>query len=248
MAKQLFDNFDTLEVEKEGEIIWVTFKLIYFNKNVIREINMVLDIALGFPKEDPLAIVFRSNRKNLFSAGLELQVLIGDIYILGKLIGNFGRLIGRLLGFSIPTIGMINGHCIAGGLMFAMALDYRVMLKGNFKIEMNEISFGLDIPRFMIPSILAKLCDRDKRDLCLFGISLDQNRCLEGKIIDQLADNVDQLKELARSKAIQMAKSGIGRLAYKISKSANYRKYIKMARETLQFQSALTLRDNGPKL
>jgi enoyl-CoA hydratase/carnithine racemase len=43
------------------------------------------------------------------------------------LLHEFQRLLSRLTSYGMVTIGMINGHCIGGGVMLAMACDYRMM-------------------------------------------------------------------------------------------------------------------------
>ena len=49
------------------------------------------------------------------------------------------------LGF--PTIACINGHCLAGGFMFIMAHDLRIINSDpKVKLGMTEINLGMTIP------------------------------------------------------------------------------------------------------
>lgn len=49
------------------------------------------------------------------------------------------------LGF--PTIACINGHCLAGGFMFIMAHDLRIINSDpKVKLGMTEIKLGMTIP------------------------------------------------------------------------------------------------------
>ena len=41
---------------------------------------------------------------------------------------------------------MINGYAIAGGCIFALAHDYRVMRNEFGYLQMNEIELGLALP------------------------------------------------------------------------------------------------------
>jgi enoyl-CoA hydratase/carnithine racemase len=59
-----------------------------------------------------------------------------------RFLTKFTDLYLRLFEFPKPLIAAINGHAVAGGLMLAIACDYRVMTTGKAKISLNEITFG----------------------------------------------------------------------------------------------------------
>jgi enoyl-CoA hydratase len=67
----------------------------------------------------------------------------------------------RLLAFPKPTVAMINGHCIAGGFVFAMACDRRLAADGSFTVGVNEVAIGaawpiaaMEIMRVRLPNHL----------------------------------------------------------------------------------------------
>ena len=59
-----------------------------------------------------------------------------------KIISNLQLLLAKLLAFPMPTVCVISGHAYAGGLIFALSHDFRIMKAGSGKLCLSEISVG----------------------------------------------------------------------------------------------------------
>lgn len=98
-----------------------------------------------------------------------------------------------------PVVSAINGHCIAGGLILAMASDYRIAKNHpKIKINMSEIKLGVsltiaqaEIMKFGLDS------DRKFRDIMFFAEMYDVKKALDFGIVDELAEE-DNLMERAK--------------------------------------------------
>ena len=59
---------------------------------------------------------------------------------------NFQRVFTRMLTLNVPTMAVLNGHAYAGGLLFAIANDFRIMQddpKTKRKVCLSELKlFG----------------------------------------------------------------------------------------------------------
>ena len=60
------------------------------------------------------------------------------------------RLAMDVLRFPRPVIGAATGHCVAMGALFMMTMDYRIGVRGDFKIGLNEVGDGLPLPVFAV--------------------------------------------------------------------------------------------------
>jgi enoyl-CoA hydratase/carnithine racemase len=78
----------------------------------------------------------------------------------------------RLFGCAKPTVAAINGHCIAGGFVFAMACDHRLASDADFTIGVNEVAIGASWPIAAMEVMRARLPDRLLAELML-GARLD---------------------------------------------------------------------------
>jgi enoyl-CoA hydratase len=56
------------------------------------------------------------------------------------------QLFYRLYGLSVPTVAAINGHAIAGGLVLALACDWRVAIADGALFGLTEVSVGVAYP------------------------------------------------------------------------------------------------------
>lgn len=73
----------------------------------------------------------------------------------------------RLLAFPKPTVAMINGHCVAGGFVFAMACDHRLAADSSFTIGVNEVSIGAAWPVAAMEIMRTRLPDQLLSELML---------------------------------------------------------------------------------
>lgn len=223
-----------LEVNNEG-IATITLKQITFNQKMIREFDEFLDILEK--TQGPMCLITKSSHQKIFSAGLNLAIFKEHIAAVGNFLNEFSRLIGRLLELPFPSIAAINGHLVAGGVMFAMAHDYRIMIDGNFKVLMNEVINGLGIPRNMGAAIFAKLKPQTLRDLNLMGMNFTPAKALQEEMIDSLVPNQETLDKKVLELANSIKELGDKRLGYKAIKISLYKDHIAMTRAVCEEES-----------
>ncbi|MBI9092154.1 MAG: enoyl-CoA hydratase/isomerase family protein [Desulfobacterium sp.] len=98
-----------------------------------------------------------------------------------------------------PVICAMNGHSAAGGLILAMASDYRIITDHpKIKVGMSEVKIG--VPLSTAQSAVMRFgLDSDKRfrDVMYFGEMIDVTTALEREIVDQVVD-ADKLMDTAK--------------------------------------------------
>jgi enoyl-CoA hydratase len=109
--------------------------------HLLDQLNVALDQA-----EAAGAVVILTGRAEVFCAGFDLKILkTGVKNAYAMLMGGFWML-HRLMAYPHPVIIACNGHAIALGSFLLLAGDYRLGVKGDFKIVANEVQNGLTMP------------------------------------------------------------------------------------------------------
>ncbi|TWU42501.1 3-hydroxyacyl-CoA dehydrogenase NAD-binding domain-containing protein [Novipirellula artificiosorum] len=92
------------------------------------------------------AVIFRSAKESGFLAGADVGA-IADLSCpveAAKLIDGGQRLFDAIEWLPMPTISVIHGPCLGGGLEWALACDYRIARdNSSTKIGLPEIKLGL---------------------------------------------------------------------------------------------------------
>ena len=105
---------------------------------VIDLINAHLDTA-----EKDGAVVVLTGTSGMFSGGYDLSVMRESMELAMKLVEKGSTLSKRLLSFPTPVIAACEGHAVAKGAFLLLSADYRIGLKGDFKIGLNEVAIGM---------------------------------------------------------------------------------------------------------
>jgi enoyl-CoA hydratase len=142
---------------------------------------------------------------NCFSAGLDLRVVpTYDRDQQQAMIMQVNRVFGALYGLGLPTVAAVNGHVIAGGLVLALACDYRIGAEGDYKIGLAEVRVGVPFPAAAITVVRSELSKPVARLMVLTGPNSTPREALAQGIFDELQP-ADQLLPRALEVARELA-------------------------------------------
>jgi len=117
--------------------------------------------------------------------------------------GHIQGCMGELYSSPIHTISRINGHAIAGGLIVAMATDYRVMIaqdpKGkSCKTGLTEAMIGMTMPWWMQRLTVLTAGPRTAERSMTLSPLMDAEQALAAGFIDGMVETEDQLDNLVQ--------------------------------------------------
>ncbi|MEO7254458.1 MAG: 3-hydroxyacyl-CoA dehydrogenase NAD-binding domain-containing protein [Casimicrobium sp.] len=186
-----YQNFK-LKTDENGTT-WVGIDLADTNVNtmgtpVLDEFDALLD---QFGKETPKAVVFHSLKSSGFIAGANIQEFeaIGqtnDVAAAKKLIERGYDLYERLAAVKYPTLALIKGFCMGGGLELAMACRYRVAVdEPSTRMGLPEVMLGI-LPAWGGVKRLPQLLGAPAAfDLMLSGKTVDAKKAKKLGLVDE---------------------------------------------------------------
>ena len=122
-----------------------------------------------------------------FSAGLDLKVV--PTYGATEqraMIAGINRMIGRLYGLALPVVAAVNGHAIAGGLVVALACDYRVGSRGAYRLGLTETRVAIPYPAGPMAVVQAELAPAVARRWVLLARNADPQDAFADGVLDEL--------------------------------------------------------------
>ncbi|MBW6487352.1 MAG: enoyl-CoA hydratase/isomerase family protein [Syntrophobacterales bacterium] len=133
-------------------------------------------------------LIFISGKPDNFLSGANLRLIaeIDDADEARRTIEIFHASFSRLEALRFPTVAAIHGHCLGGGLEFALACQARIAREGNTTvIGLPEINVGL-FPGAGGTQRLPRLIGYPAMELILKGTMLPAAKACEMGIIDRL--------------------------------------------------------------
>jgi enoyl-CoA hydratase/carnithine racemase len=168
------------------------------------ELMEKLITALNDASESAEAIVI-SGRPGMFTAGLDVPELLQyDRDRMLEVWHQFLRMLQTVACLPVPSAIAITGHAPAGGIVLALFGDYRIMPRGDFITGLNEVQVGLVVSPVIHRALERAVGPRTAEKILVTGKILKAEQALEIGLIDELADDPDDVVRRAVNWCEQM--------------------------------------------
>jgi len=179
------------------------------SSDVFVELNAILD---DFDRTPPKGVIIRSGKASGFIAGADVKEFteVSDIDSATAIIRRGWDTFNRLAKVTYPTLALIKGFCLGGGVELALACRYRVVVdEPGTRLGLPEVMLGI-VPGWGGIKRLPKLIGAPAAlDMLLTGKTIDARRakklgladeCVPQRIMDNTARGV--LKALPPPRAL----------------------------------------------
>jgi 3-hydroxyacyl-CoA dehydrogenase/enoyl-CoA hydratase/3-hydroxybutyryl-CoA epimerase len=131
-----------------GGIAWLTFDKPDASTNVLsRDTLLELESRLAvLERSPPTGLVIRSGKPNGFIAGADVKefAAVTSVAQGEEMVHGAHSVLARIEALPCPSVAIIHGFALGGGLELALACRYRVGIKGDkFSIGLPEVMLGI---------------------------------------------------------------------------------------------------------
>ncbi len=180
----------------DAGIVWLCLDKLDASANVLSsevmlELNEILE---PLEKTPPNGLIIYSGKPGSFVMGADIKEFVGiDSEDLAyELVSQGQQLFNRIEDLKCPSVAVINGVCLGGGLELAMACDYRIALDSSERIlGLPEVKLGLH-PGFGGTVRVVQICGvRAGMPIMLTGNSINVSKGRRIGLIDKITTDDD---------------------------------------------------------
>ncbi len=109
---------------------------------VLEELDQIL---AEVEQDPPRALAIRSAKASGFFAGADVKAFVGarDAAEIEERMGRAHQVVDRLAALTAPTVAVIHGYALGGGLEIALACDHRLLVGEEARLGFPEVQLGL---------------------------------------------------------------------------------------------------------
>lgn len=182
--------------------------------------RLLADLAAALASaaaDDAVRALVLTGAGAFFSAGFDLSAPRRDEVAARRLRELYRESHLRLFTLAKPTVAMVAGHAIAGGLVLVLACDYRLGLDGDYRVGLNETAIGASYPKVALEIVRLRLTHARASELLLGAALYPASEAIRLGVVEELVP-ADRLEATVLRRAARLG--AFPREAYAHTKAA----------------------------
>ena len=215
-ASRSDDAYRHWQVAEAGDgTLWISLDVVDADANtlsapVLEELDALLDSLEG---RSPRGLVLRSTKASGFAAGADIEEFADadSADAVARRLERAHQVVDRLEALDVPTVAVVHGHCLGGGLELALACRYRIAV-APASLGFPEVRLGLHPGLGGTVRSIRAMGPLDAMKLMLRGNSIDARKARELGLVDIVTEerHVASAVNAAIAGDIEPAERGIG--------------------------------------
>lgn len=155
-----------------------------FSSATLAELNLALDYL---ERQQPAGLIFESGKADSFVVGADIHAMseLKDFREVRSFIEKGAATFERISALPYPTLALINGTCLGGGLEFALACRRRIVVDTpSTRLGLPEVMLGIVPGWGGMKRLPATVGAPLGLDLMLSGRTLDAQRAVRAQLAD----------------------------------------------------------------
>jgi enoyl-CoA hydratase len=133
-------------------------------------------------------VLLASAHPKLFCPGLDLVTLFDyDRAAMERFVGKFLQATLALFTLPKPMVAAVGGHAVAGGCVFALTADHRMLRRGS-QIGLNEVRVGLPLPWSVAILLKSAVPPRSLSRVALLGENFTDEEALAIGLVHEVVE------------------------------------------------------------
>jgi 3,2-trans-enoyl-CoA isomerase len=150
-------------------------------------ISALRQAILAAPAQGARALIL-SGSPGRFSGGLDVPSLLTlDRSAIDNVWHDFYGLLRAIAQSPIPIATAITGHAPAGGTVLSIFTDWRVMAEGDFRIGLNEVQVGIQMPPLILRALRRLIGAREAEHMAVAGSLVTVQEAFRVGLVDEVA-------------------------------------------------------------
>jgi enoyl-CoA hydratase len=170
-----------------------------------------LHVALDRAEQEARSVVI-AGRDGRFSAGFHLPTMTAGTAEMQGLVTAGAELLLRIYLFPRPVVVACTGHALAAGALVVLVGDTRVGAEGDFKIGLNEVAIGMQLPVFAVELARDRLSKRHFTAATMQARIYDPAGAVDAGFLDAVVA-ADEVVAAATAEAARLAELRTGAYA-----------------------------------